>query len=72
MSEFKKNPDSVFDQAKGHPVAVLDDNKIAFYIFEAQLFEAMLGELANEDLCKLALKRAAEKDQAVEVDINDI
>jgi len=46
MSEFKKNPAAVLRQAGGRPVAVLNHNKVGFYMVEPQTFHAMLHELA--------------------------
>lgn len=72
MSEFKKNPASVLREANNRPVAVLNHNKAAFYMVEPKLFQAMVEELADQDLYRTVLARAAEKGQAVEVDIDEI
>lgn len=72
MSEFKKNPASVLREANSRPVAVLNHNKAAFYMVEPQLFEAMIEELANQDLYRTVLARAAEKSSAVEVDVDEV
>lgn len=72
MSEFKKNPASVLREANNRPVAVLNHNKAAFYMVEPQLFQAMVEELADQDLYRTVLARATEKGQAVEVDIDEI
>lgn len=72
MSEFKKNPASVLREADNRPVAVLNHNKAAFYMVEPKLFQAMLEELADQDLYRNVLARAAEKERAVEVDIDEI
>lgn len=47
MSEFKKNPAAVLRQAEGRPVAVLNHNRVGFYLLEPPLFEALLQELAR-------------------------
>ncbi len=72
MSEFKKNPASVLREANSRPVAVLNHNKAAFYMVEPQLFQAMVEELADQDLYRTVLARVAEKEHAVEVDIDEI
>jgi antitoxin StbD len=72
MSEFKKNPAAVLRQAENRPVAVLNHNKAAFYMVEPAVFEAMLDELADEDLRRLVLARLGERAQAIEVDIDAI
>lgn len=72
MSEFKKNPASVLREADSRPVAVLNHNKAAFYMVEPKLFQAMLEELADQDLYRTVLARVAEKEHAVEVDVDQI
>ena len=47
MSEFKKNPAAVLRQAAGRPVAVLNHNRVGFYMLEAQLLERLLDQLAR-------------------------
>jgi antitoxin StbD len=59
MSEFKKNPASVLRQAHNRPVAVLNHNKAAFYMVEPRLFQALLGELAEQELRHTATPRTA-------------
>jgi antitoxin StbD len=72
MSEFKKNPAAVLRDARSRPVAVLNHNKAAFYMVEPALFEAMLDELADQDLHRKVLARMGERAQAIEVDIDEI
>lgn len=45
MSQFKKNPAAVLRQAEGRPVAVLNHNRVGFYLLEPPLLEAVLEEL---------------------------
>jgi len=47
MSEFKKNPAAVLRQAQGRPVAVLNHNRVGFYLLEPMLLERLLNELAR-------------------------
>jgi antitoxin StbD len=72
MSEFKKNPAAVLRDAKSRPVAVLNHNKAAFYVVGPALFEAMLDELADQDLHRTVLARMGERANAIEVDIDAI
>ena len=72
MSEFKKNPASVLRQAHSRPVAVLNHNKAAFYMVEPELFQAMVEELAEQDLYRKVLARAVEKGQAIETDVTEV
>ena len=72
MSEFKKSPAQVLRTAGEKPVAVLNHNRPAFYMVTPKLFEALLEELSERDLVKLARQRLANKDTAIEVDINSL
>ncbi len=72
MSEFKKNPAAVLRAAKRRPVAVLNHNRAAFYMLEPQLFEALLEELAEQDLLRKVTKRLADADKAVEVRLDEL
>lgn len=72
MSDLKKNPSAVLRDAKSKPVAVLNHNKIAFYMIERALFEALLEELSDQDFHRTVLSRMNERAQAIEVDIDAI
>lgn len=72
MSTFKKNPAQVLREAGDQPVAVLNHNRPAFYMVTPNLFEALVEELADRDLLELARQRLADRDAAVEVDIDRI
>jgi len=72
MSEFKKNPAQVLRTAGEKPVAVLNHNRPAFYMVTPKLFEALIEELADRDLTELVRRRLAQKDTAIEVDIDQI
>lgn len=72
MSEFKKNPAAVLREAANRPVVVLNHNKAAFYMVEPRMFEAMMEELADQDLHRTVLSRMAEKVNAIEVDIDEV
>jgi antitoxin StbD len=72
MSEFKKNPAAVLREARSRPVAVLNHNRAAFYMVEPALFEAMLEELADQELGRTVLARMGERARAIEVDVDAI
>ena len=72
MSEFKKNPAAVLRKANNRPVAFLNHNRVAFYMVEPPLFEALRDELSDQELDQKILRRMADKSKAVEVDIDNI
>lgn len=72
MSEFKKNPAAILREANNRPVAVLNHNKAAFYMIEPKLFEAIMEEIADQDLYRKVLARLADKPNAIEVNLDDL
>ena len=72
MSEFKKNPAAVIREANSRPVAVLNHNKAAFYMVEPVLFQAMLDELADQELYHKVIARMGERARAIEVNIDEV
>ena len=72
MSEFKKNPTAVLLEAGNRPVAVLNDNKAAFYVVGPTLMEAMLEALGERDLYNLVRSRLNDGAKPIEVDTDDL
>lgn len=72
MSEFKRNPAQVLREAGEKPVAVLNHNRPAFYMVAPKLFEALIEEMADQDLADLVRQRLLRKDAAVDVDIDQL
>lgn len=72
MSEFKRNPAQVLRSAGEKPVAVLSHNRPAFYMVTPALFEALVERLADRDLVELVRSRLAMKEDAVEVDLDQL
>lgn len=72
MSEFKKNPAQVLRTAGERPVAILNHNRPAFYMLTPAIYEAIVEELIDSDLNELVRRRLAQKDSAIEVDIDAI
>lgn len=70
ISELKKNPTAVIDEADGFPVAVLNHNKPAAYLVPAAAFEAMMERLDDIELARLVKER--ENQPTVRVDPNDL
>jgi antitoxin StbD len=70
ISELKKNPTAVIDEADGFPVAVLNHNRPAAYLVPAAAFEAMMEKLDDIDLAKLVKER--EHEATVKVEPNEL
>ena len=70
ISELKKNPMAVVDQADGFPVAVLNRNQPVFYCVPADAYELLMDKLEDIELAQLVEER---KDQPeIEININDL
>lgn len=41
LSDFKRNPSAAVRAAAGRPLAVLNHNRVSFYVVEPGLFEAL-------------------------------
>jgi antitoxin StbD len=50
ITELKRSPSAVLEQAGSEPVAVLNHNRPAAYLLSPSVYEAMLVRL-NADLC---------------------
>jgi antitoxin StbD len=55
---------------EGFPIAVLNRNKPAFYCVPADVYEAMLERLEDQDLAKLVKFRRSE--QNIPVNLGDL
>jgi antitoxin StbD len=68
ISELKKNPTAVIDDADGFPVAVLNRNKPAAYLVPAAAFEALMEKLDDLELARLVKERESEPTVKVTLD----
>jgi antitoxin StbD len=69
ISELKKNPMAAVDSGEGFPIAVLNRNKPAFYCVPAEIYEAMLDRLDDQELVAIVKDRSAEPN--IRVDLNE-
>ncbi|RKZ71213.1 MAG: antitoxin [Gammaproteobacteria bacterium] len=72
ISELKKNPSALIDEAEGEPIAILNHNRPTAYLVPAETYEAIMERLEDYQLGLLVNERQNEKIEAVEVDINDL
>lgn len=70
ISELKKNPMAVIEQADGFPVAVLNRNQPAFYCVPADAYEVLMDKLEDIELVHLVKQR--EQSAEVEISIDDL
>lgn len=68
ISELKKNPMAVVDEADGFPVAVLNRNQPAFYCIPAEAYEALLDKLEDMELAQIVQDRECQEEIKVSID----
>ncbi len=72
ISELKKNPTALLNEAEGSPIAILNHNVPAAYLIPAETYEWLMDKLEDSELAQIVADRASEKDKAIEVDINEL
>lgn len=70
ISELKKNPTALLNEADGSAIAILNHNKPAAYLVPAETYEFLMDMLDDYELAKLVESRRADLSEAVEVDID--
>jgi antitoxin StbD len=72
ISELKKNPSALLQQAEGSPITILNHNKPTAYLIPAETYEALLEGIEDYDLGLILKQRQKEKSKAVEVSIDEL
>ncbi len=70
ISELKKNPSRIINEAEGSPVAILNHNKPSAYIIPAEAFEALMEKFEDYELSRLVKER--ENEPTVKVSLNEL
>ncbi|MDB0034790.1 type II toxin-antitoxin system Phd/YefM family antitoxin [bacterium] len=70
ISELKKNPMAVVEQADGFPVAVLNRNQPVFYCVPAAAYELLMDKLEDIELAEIV--RSRQNQPEIEVNINEL
>ena len=70
ISELKKSPSSVIEEASGEAVAILNHNKPSAYIVPSALYEKMMEIVDDYYLAQEVEERLHDGDEPVKVDID--
>lgn len=70
ISELKKNPMAVIEQAEGMPIAILNRNQPVFYAIPADAYENIIDRLEDIELSKIVKEREGNK--SIKVNIDDL
>jgi len=68
ISDLKKNPSEIINQAHGAPVAILNHNRPTAYLVPAAAYEAMMEQLDDQYLVQLVTERQHEQSVRVSLD----
>ena len=70
ISDLKKNPSRIINEAEGSPVAILNHNKPSAYIIPAAAFEALMERFEDYNLAQLVKER--EKEPTIKVPLDEL
>ena len=71
ISELKRNPSALIEQAQGAPIAILNHNKPTAYLIPAGTYEELMEKVEEYHLGFIVRKRQNEKKSAIHVDFDD-
>lgn len=72
ISELKKNPTALLNEADGAAIAILNHNKPAAYLVPAETYEWLMEMLDDYELVKVVESRRSQLPEAVEVSLDDL
>ena len=72
ISELKKNPTALLNEADGATIAILNHNKPAAYLVPAETYEWLMDILDDYELSKIVESRRSHLSEAIEVDLDDL
>ncbi len=70
MTDLRRNPSGILEDAGDAPVAVLNHNKPAAYLLSARAYEALLDRLEDAELTQIVKQRQSGK--RVKVKLEDL
>ena len=72
ISELKKNPTALLNEAEGSPITILNHNIPTAYLIPAETYEWLMDRLEDAELAQIVINRTHEKDNAIEIEIDDL
>lgn len=72
ISELKKNPSQLIEQAGGETVAILNHNKPTAYLVPAETYEWINNLIEDQELRTIIEQREAERSAAKEVSLDEL
>ena len=68
MTDLRRNPGHILEEAGDEPVAVLNHNRPAAYLLSARAYEALLERVDDAELANLVKRRRGGKTVKVALD----
>jgi len=72
ISELKKNPSALLQQAEGSPITILNHNKPTAYLVPAETYETLIELIEDYELSVIVKQRRKERSKAVEVSLEEL
>ena len=72
ISDLKRNPQAIINDAHGEAIALLNRNKPTAYIIPAETYEKLLEAAEDIELCRIIEQRKGEKADAIEVELDEL
>ena len=72
ISELKKNPTALLNEAEGAPIAILNHNVPTAYLIPAETYEWLMDMLEDSELAQIVKERENEKQDAIEVILDEL
>ncbi|MEP3349294.1 MAG: type II toxin-antitoxin system Phd/YefM family antitoxin [Marinomonas sp.] len=72
ISELKKNPTALLNEADGSAIAILNHNKPAAYLVPAETYEWLMDIVDDYELAKVVDDRRGDLSDAIEVNLDDL
>jgi len=72
ISELKKSPLSIIENANGEAVAILNHNKPSVYLVPSELYEKMIEIIDDYYLSKEVQERLEDGEKQISVTIDDL
>jgi antitoxin StbD len=72
ISELKRNPQAIINDAHGEAIALLNRNKPTAYIIPAKTYEILIEMAEDIELARIIEQRKGEKAEAIEVSLDEL
>jgi antitoxin StbD len=72
ISELKKSPSSLIEEAGGEAVAILNHNKPSAYLVPSALYESMMDIIDDYYLAQQVRERLSDGDEGIKVELDEL